>query len=139
MSVPSPQLIALSEGPNLSLDKPIVLIGRHQECDIQIPSRKISRKHCCLAQVEGGIVVRDLCSTNGIRINGMRVHEGQLKIGDELTIGNLRYQIGHAPATAPAPVELKSAPAPPAGEEMFDSCDEPIPLAEPGSYHGLPA
>ena len=46
-----PQLVALSEGPNILLDKPILLVGRHQECDIQISSRKISRKHCCIAQV----------------------------------------------------------------------------------------
>jgi pSer/pThr/pTyr-binding forkhead associated (FHA) protein len=69
-----PQLVALTEGPSILLDKPILLIGRHQECDIQIPSRKISRRHCCIAQVNDHLVVRDLCSTNGIRINGVRVN-----------------------------------------------------------------
>ena len=93
MALPPAQLVAMSEGPNILLDKPIMLIGRHQECDIQIPSRKISRRHCCIAQVDDYFVVRDLCSTNGIRINGMRVQEGNLKPGDELTIGNFRYQI----------------------------------------------
>src|SRR5687768_8812719 len=47
--VMTPHLVALSEGPNLPIDKPILLLGRHQECDVQIPSRKISRKHCCIA------------------------------------------------------------------------------------------
>src|SRR5436305_10899263 len=89
----APQLVALDEGPNILLDKPILLIGRHQECDIQIPSRKISRRHCCIAQVNDHLVVRDLCSTNGIRINGIRVLEGELKGGDELTIGNVSYQV----------------------------------------------
>src|SRR5437660_4554546 len=93
MAAQPAQLVAVSEGPNILLDKPILLIGRHQECDIQIPSRKISRRHCCLAQVEDHLVVRDLCSTNGIRINGVRVNEGTLKPGDELTIGNFRYQL----------------------------------------------
>ncbi|MBI2806947.1 MAG: FHA domain-containing protein [Planctomycetes bacterium] len=89
----TPILIALTEGTNILLDKPIILIGRHQECDVQIPSRKISRKHCCIAQVNDHFVVRDLGSTNGIRINGLKVMEGNLKINDELIIGNLRYQI----------------------------------------------
>ena len=31
------------------LDKPIMLFGRHPECDITIDSRKISRRHCCVA------------------------------------------------------------------------------------------
>src|SRR5713101_5088791 len=93
MAAQPAQRVAVSEGPNILLDKPIVLIGRHQECDIQIPSRKISRRHCCIAQVDDHLVVRDLCSTNGIRINGVRVNEGHIKSGDELTIGNFRYQV----------------------------------------------
>lgn len=88
-----PQLIALAEGINIPLDKPIVLIGRHQECDIQIPSRKISRRHCCIAVVEDHLVIRDLGSTNGIRINGVKVVEGNLQAEDEVTIGNVRYQV----------------------------------------------
>ena len=88
-----PQLVAMTDGPNIPLDKPIVLIGRHQECDIQIPSRKISRRHCCVAQVYNYLVVRDLGSTNGVRINGIRSIEGKLEPGDEVTIGNLSYRV----------------------------------------------
>jgi predicted component of type VI protein secretion system len=88
-----PHLVAISEGSNIPLDKPIVLIGRHQECDIQIPSRKISRRHCCIAQVNDHLVIRDLGSTNGIRINGVKVLEGNLQVDDELVIGNMRYQV----------------------------------------------
>src|SRR5450755_224094 len=135
MAAQPAQLVALSEGPNIVLDKPILLIGRHQECDIQIPSRKISRRHCCIAQVDDYIVVRDLCSTNGIRINGIRVNEGQLKSGDELTIGSFRYQInwsGHSPAPLSA---LHGRDVPKLGvrenNDGLDSCEEPIPLAEP--------
>src|SRR5205823_516764 len=87
------QLVALTEGPSILLDKPILLLGRHPECDIQLESRKVSRRHCCIAQVGKCLVVRDLGSTNGIRINGVRMLEGSLKVGDELTIGSHRYQI----------------------------------------------
>jgi pSer/pThr/pTyr-binding forkhead associated (FHA) protein len=89
----SAKLVALGEGPNLTLDKPIVLIGRHAECDIQINSRKVSRRHCCVAVVKGGLLVRDLGSTNGVRINGVRMIEGKLRHGDELTIGNHSYRV----------------------------------------------
>src|SRR5438874_11691872 len=87
------QLVALTEGPSILLDKPILLLGRHPECDIQIDSRKISRRHCCIAQVGDYLVVRDLGSTNGIRINGVRVLEGRLRAEDELTIGGYRYRV----------------------------------------------
>jgi pSer/pThr/pTyr-binding forkhead associated (FHA) protein len=135
------QLVALSEGPSILVDKPILLLGRHPECDIQIESRKISRRHCCIAQVNDYLVVRDLDSTNGIRINGVRVTEGKLAPGDELTIGNHRYQVtwdeGPAhPVSRPAPRKVV-APPPQAAmmsrseDEILESCDEPIPLPDP--------
>jgi len=39
------------------------------------------------------VVVRDLGSTNGIRINGMRVETGRLRPGDELSIAHIRYRL----------------------------------------------
>jgi pSer/pThr/pTyr-binding forkhead associated (FHA) protein len=136
-----PQLVALTEGPNILLDKPILLLGRHQECDIQLASRKISRRHCCIAQVSDYLVVRDLCSTNGIRINGVRVNEGCLRAGDELTIGNHRYQVQwNVPLAEPAAPPRAAVPgkeavrrtrADPFEEDaQLESCEEPVPLAE---------
>src|SRR5436190_21809401 len=100
------QLLALTDGPSILLDKPILLLGRHPECDIQLNSRKVSRRHCCIAQVRDYVVVRDLGSTNGVRINGNRVLEGKLKAGDELTIGNFKYQISWDVPPEPAAVPL---------------------------------
>src|SRR5438270_5415923 len=130
-----PQLFALTEGPSILLDKPILLFGRHEECDIQLPSRKISRRHCCIAQVNDYLVVRDLSSTNGIRINGVRVLEGSLRGGDELTIGNFRYEVQWDAAAAPVPPPLarrgRPAARPAAEDDALESCDEPVPLDEP--------
>src|SRR5438477_5763914 len=108
------QLVALNDGPSILVDKPILLLGRHPECDVQIDSRKISRRHCCIAQVNDYLVVRDLDSTNGIRINGVRVVEGKLRNGDEVTIGNHRYQVAwdDAPRQAVQPRKPASPPHP---------------------------
>jgi pSer/pThr/pTyr-binding forkhead associated (FHA) protein len=86
-------LLSLADGPSILIDKPILLFGRHEECDIQLNSKKVSRRHCCLAQVNDYLVIRDLGSTNGVRINGTRVAEGKLVAGDELQIGNFKYQV----------------------------------------------
>ena len=86
-------LLSLTDGPSILIDRPILLFGRHQECDLQLNSKKISRRHCVLAQVNDYLVIRDLGSTNGIRINGQKVNEGKLVPGDELMIGNFRYQV----------------------------------------------
>jgi predicted component of type VI protein secretion system len=135
------QLVALNEGPSILLDKPILLLGRHPECDIQIDSRKISRRHCCIAQVNNFLVVRDLGSTNGIRINGAKVNEGRLTAGDELTIGNHRYRVSWEtlPGKGRPKDTVKSQSGP--GEvpdDLLESCDEPVPLSEPGA-RGSPA
>ena len=139
------QLLALGEGANILLDKPILLVGRHPECDIQIDSRKISRQHCCIAQVSDYLVVRDLGSTNGIRVNGVRIIEGKLKQGDELTIGSLRYQLRWDPIPGRAfPLPRTPATEPLAGtpgnepfnDDMLESCDDPVALIETDSAEG---
>jgi pSer/pThr/pTyr-binding forkhead associated (FHA) protein len=86
-------LIPVDKGRPIVLDKAVVFIGRHPECDVILKaSRKVSRKHCCLAQVESRIVIRDLGSMNGIRLNGRRVKkEATVKLGDEITIGDVSY------------------------------------------------
>lgn len=128
------QLLSLNEGPNILLDKPILLLGRHPECDIQIDSRKISRRHCCIAQVEDYLVVRDLGSTNGIRINGVRVVEGRLYPSDELTVGNARYKVSWDSAIRDREAHIEKAADPLPGEnfddERLEECDEPVPLAD---------
>jgi len=89
-------LVPLEPGSaNIPLEKTIVLVGRQADCDVAITSsRKVSRRHCVLAQVNARIVVRDLGSTNGIFINGTRIkNEGRLRLGDELTIGDVRYRL----------------------------------------------
>jgi pSer/pThr/pTyr-binding forkhead associated (FHA) protein len=135
------QLIALTEGPNILLDKPILLFGRHPECDIQIESRKVSRRHCCIAQLKDYLVVRDLGSTNGVRINGARVLEGRLKVGDELTIGTHQYKVRWdalpvVPLPSVAPVAATPAVRPPGPgpleDDLLEECDEPVPLADGG-------
>jgi len=86
------RLIPLSGGPAIVMDKPIILVGRQPDCDAVLQSStKVSRKHCCLAQVNNRYVIRDLGSMNGIRINGVRVNEQELKPGDEVGIGDVYF------------------------------------------------
>jgi len=138
------QLVALNDGPSILVDKPVLLLGRHPECDIQIDPRKISRRHCCIAQVEDYLVVRDLDSTNGIRINGVRVVEGRLQPGDELTVGNHRYQVtwgeepprpralaAAVPRPRPAPPLARPLPCEDDDDELLEACDEPVALPDP--------
>ncbi|HWE39128.1 MAG TPA: FHA domain-containing protein [Isosphaeraceae bacterium] len=88
------RLVALDEGPDIQLDRAMLVVGRHPQCDARLDSIRVSRQHCCMTQGQNGeLVVRDLNSTNGIRINGQRVSEGRLKPGDELSIAHIRYRL----------------------------------------------
>jgi pSer/pThr/pTyr-binding forkhead associated (FHA) protein len=87
------RLVALNEGPEILIDKPMILVGRHPMCDTRLNSVRVSRRHCCMTLVSGELEVKDLGSTNGIQINGHRVVAGRLRPGDELAIAHLRYKL----------------------------------------------
>ncbi len=86
------RLLALDEGPDIPLDRAMIVVGRHPQCDARIDSLRVSRHHCCMTRDKGEVIVRDLGSTNGIRINGQRVEIGRLRPGDELSIAHIRYR-----------------------------------------------
>jgi predicted component of type VI protein secretion system len=87
------RLRALAEGPDILLGRSLLLVGRHPDCDVRLPSIRISRRHCCLIEVDGVVIVRDLGSSKETLINGRQVEEGRLRPGDELSIANLRYRL----------------------------------------------
>jgi pSer/pThr/pTyr-binding forkhead associated (FHA) protein len=105
----SAQLTPLSGGPfsPIPLQRPVVLIGRHPECDVRLDLSKISRRHCCVALAYDRVMIRDLGSRNGLRVNGRVVDEAQLLPGDELAIGPLLYRVD---VLSPPPPATNSKP-----------------------------
>jgi pSer/pThr/pTyr-binding forkhead associated (FHA) protein len=85
-------LVPTEGGSPIALDKPIMLIGRNQDCDISLQtSSKISRRHCCIVQCTDRYLLRDLGSMNGVRVNGQRVVEMELKSGDEIAVADVGF------------------------------------------------
>lgn len=113
----------------IRLDKAIILFGRHPDCDVVITSsRKVSRKHCCVAQINNTYVVRDLGSMNGVQVNGVAVkRSARLKPGDELTVGDVVFQFREETANgrSPAAAKPRSAAAKPVPPHMI-SQDIPV-------------
>jgi pSer/pThr/pTyr-binding forkhead associated (FHA) protein len=87
------RLICLDGHADIALDRVVVVVGRHRWCHVRIASPRVSRRHCRLALDSDGVLVRDLGSTNGTRINGRRVDRGVLRPGDELSIADCRYHL----------------------------------------------
>ena len=87
------RLVCLDGHADFALDRAAVVVGRHRWCDVRIASPRVSRRHCRLALDGDGVLVRDLGSTNGTRINGRRIDRGVLRPGDELSIAHYRYHL----------------------------------------------
>lgn len=131
-------LVPVEQGRRIVLDKAIIFVGRHPECDVVLTrSRKISRRHCCFAHVNDGVLVRDLGSMNGVRINGRRVpKEAPIAVGDQVAIADLAYVL-KAKMTAdderrdrstkpkPKPKEVPAKVVEPA-PETIESDDDPL-------------
>ncbi len=49
------------------------LVGRAKECEVQIPERRLSRKHCEIRNLGGRFQVNDLGSQNGTYVNRKRI------------------------------------------------------------------
>lgn len=87
------RLVSLDGAPDIPLQAALVIIGRHPSCDVCIDSVRISRVHCCLYRDGQKLFVRDLNSTNGVRVNGMLISDhALLRPGDQLSIANMRYR-----------------------------------------------
>ncbi len=125
------RLVALDEGPDITLDRTMVVVGRHPACDTRLDSLRVSRHHCCMTQESGEVVVRDLGSTNGIRINGQRVEIGRLRPGDELSIAHIRYRLENGQAHEQTIAE----PAAMGGFAARPEEHGPIPPAVPAAAH----
>ncbi|MCY1043432.1 FHA domain-containing protein [Corallococcus sp. bb12-1] len=91
-----------------------ITIGRQEGNTIRLTERNVSRRHARLVRLNGHVVLEDLGSYNGTRINGERV-AGQLplKEGDLIQIGDydLALQVEGAAATA-APTGAITAKVP---------------------------
>jgi adenylate cyclase len=84
------ELVPLGGGDVIPLIRETLTIGRRQSCDVCLPFPDISGKHCQLTFREGYWFIRDLGSTNGIKVNGVRVQEKMLHPRDEVSIGRKR-------------------------------------------------
>jgi predicted component of type VI protein secretion system len=126
----SARLVPLTAGiaPTINLQRPVLLIGRHPECDVRIDLPQVSRRHCCIALAYDRLMIRDLGSRHGVWVNGRRVEESRLVPGDEVAIAQLLFRLeGARPAPAPAPAP-PAAPPKPALPGSHDPDDDLVPL-----------
>jgi len=79
-------------GSEILLEKDRMTLGRGAGMDVVLDDASVSNQHAALELTEAGFRIRDLGSTNGVRVNGSRVAAAELKHGDRLEIGSLAFR-----------------------------------------------
>lgn len=83
----SPLIIRLPPGS-------VKTLGRTARADFIVDAALVSRLHCRLsADASDQLVVEDVGSTNGTRVNGRKVQRAVLKNGDRLKVGRVEFSV----------------------------------------------
>jgi predicted component of type VI protein secretion system len=91
------QLLPLDGGSPIEIVKDLTLVGRKEDCDLRLEHKSVSKMHCVLVKTEGLLILRDLGSTNGTRVNGKRVRRASLLADDQLHIANYKFRVHLGP------------------------------------------
>lgn len=99
----------LAGGQSVSLTKDQVVVGRVAPADLVIDDPAVSARHLSLSEGGRGLVITDLGSTNGTRVNGAAL-KGELPLGegDVIQLGGTALLVREAP---PADAAMSDEPS----------------------------
>ena len=106
-------LLRVTEGPDAGaaivldgVSEGRVLIGQSSVCTVRLTDPAVSRRHAAMRREPAAWRIEDLGSTNGTRVNGVRVKEALLSGGELIAMGGTSLRLIRAGA---APVVAASA------------------------------
>jgi pSer/pThr/pTyr-binding forkhead associated (FHA) protein len=91
------ELIPVGGGDPIPLLREEMTMGRRESCDVCLKFPNVSGLHCELAYRNGHWIIKDLNSTNGIKVNGIRVPKKVLHPEDIITIAKRNFVIKYTP------------------------------------------
>jgi hypothetical protein len=81
-------VLVMQNGERIVLETDSLKIGRQATCRIVFNDSNVSREHAQMRRTADGWKLLDLGSTNGTKINGVKITEEQLLVnGDDLSFG----------------------------------------------------
>jgi len=83
------------KGTRLDIASERVTIGRGVICDVTLSDTSVSGTHCEIIASETGFLLRDLGSSNGTWVAGVRVREAWLEPGMPIRVGRTVIRFEH--------------------------------------------
>lgn len=117
---------------DFELERGVTLVGRGEGCQLVLDDPLISRRHACFVVEDHAITIKDLGSTNGVLVNGIRVNDIEpLVPGDHITFGHHDAELCWVPfSAAQREQQLRRSSSRPAAATMVDQ--RPPGSASPG-------
>jgi pSer/pThr/pTyr-binding forkhead associated (FHA) protein len=89
--------LSFTTGPDRGMVKRLwklrTVLGRDEAADITLSDHAASKQHLEILVQEKGLMVRDLGSTNGTRVNGTPINKAPLKNLDEIMVGDTTIKV----------------------------------------------
>src|SRR2546421_6141242 len=95
------QLVPLDGGAPIDIVKDLTVVGRREECDLRLEHKSVSKQHCVIVKTDGLLLLRDLGSTNGTRVNGQWIRRAALLPNDQVSFASLRFKVHLGPGDPP--------------------------------------
>ena len=99
------ELVPTDGSPPIPITKDVTVLGRREFCDVHIDHASLSKRHAVLVRTDGLLMVRDLASTNGTKVNGQRIMWAALLPNDRLTLGRCKFKVYLGADGTPSPSE----------------------------------
>jgi pSer/pThr/pTyr-binding forkhead associated (FHA) protein len=91
------QLLPIDGGPPVDIIKDLTVVGRKEDCDLRLDHKSVSKMHCVIVKTDGLLLLRDLGSTNGTRVNGQRVRRAALLPNDQVGFASFKFKVMFGP------------------------------------------
>ena len=108
-----------------------VTIGREEDNDVQLNDERVSRFHAKIQEDQDKLVITDLDSTNGTKVNGEEISVHILRHGDLITLGRSVLVFGTREQIAQRLARLRQKEL--SGSPTWPGSDK-LPHADSGSF-----